>query len=155
MTCTRCGDCVDACPHHIVFPLSSRLGVQVAGTPALDLLDKGCHLCDDWPCVEACKPRALVMPEVDADDGKPNEVNEPDLPLMALARVDMQTCLPYIGPECCACRGVCPVPNAMSWETEQPHINPDLCVGCALCREACILDPKAITIESKYGPPSA
>jgi ferredoxin-type protein NapG len=47
LACTRCGACVTACPHGVIFPLAPRLGITVAGTPALDLLHKGCHLCED------------------------------------------------------------------------------------------------------------
>jgi len=51
LACTRCGECAVACPHGVVFLLPARLGAQVLGTPALDLLTKGCLLCEDWPCV--------------------------------------------------------------------------------------------------------
>jgi ferredoxin len=61
LACTRCGACVTACPHGVIFPLAPRLGISVAGTPALNLLHKGCHLCDGWPCVAACEPGALKM----------------------------------------------------------------------------------------------
>ena len=64
LACTRCGNCIEACPHGVIFPLSARLGGQVAATPALDLLHKGCHLCEDWPCVVACDAGALKRPEV-------------------------------------------------------------------------------------------
>lgn len=57
LACTRCDACIEACPHNVIFPLAARLGADVASTPALDLLKKGCHLCDDWPCVNVCEPR--------------------------------------------------------------------------------------------------
>ncbi len=152
LACTRCGDCIDACPHQVIFPLPARLGVQVAATPALDLVNKGCHLCEDWPCVTACERHALRHFDAEPEDDEPGReaIGEPDLPFIALARVDPQTCLPYSGPECGACRGVCPVPGAMIWEQERPRIDPDPCTGCALCREACIVEPKAIRIQSKF-----
>ena len=44
LACTRCDVCVESCPHDVIFKLSTRLGAQVAGTPALDLLNNACHL---------------------------------------------------------------------------------------------------------------
>ncbi len=143
LACTRCGECTQACPHGVIFPLSVRLGAQVATTPALDLLNHGCHLCAEWPCVSACKPGALKLPE--AKDG---EAVPPSR--LATVAVNTATCLAYLGPECGACASSCPVPGAMIWEQERPRIDPEICTGCGMCREACIVEPKAIEIRSLY-----
>lgn len=140
LACNRCGACVSACPHETVFLLSTRLGTQVAGTPSLDLLNKGCHLCADWPCVAACETGALRLPE--------NKEEDTPLPRMAIASIATSTCIPYLGPECGACATSCPVPCALVWEQARPRVNKDKCVGCGLCREACIVSPKAIHIMS-------
>ncbi|MCH8036193.1 MAG: 4Fe-4S dicluster domain-containing protein [Proteobacteria bacterium] len=141
-TCTRCDKCIAACPYDVLFALAPDLGHRVAGTPAMDLLDRGCHLCADWPCVSACEPNALRRP--DQGEGTP-----PAPAKLALVRIDTHTCLPYSGPECGACAESCPVPGALEWEGGlRPVINEDLCTGCALCREACIVDPKAIKITA-------
>jgi len=141
LSCTRCGECISACPHQVIFPLESRLGAKVVNTPAMDLLNKACHLCEDWPCVTVCEPQSLVFPEVEEDTAIP-------LPILAVAKVDTKTCLPYSGPECGACQGSCPVEGALVWEMERPRINQDICTGCAMCREVCIVEPKAIHITS-------
>lgn len=143
VTCTRCGACVEACAHGAVFPLPARLGARVVGTPALDLLNKACHLCEDWPCVVSCEPGALLRP--DEEEG----VSTP-LPKLATASINTRSCLPYSGPECGACAGSCPVPGAMIWESAKPRIDADLCTGCALCRQSCIMEPKAVDIRSLY-----
>ncbi len=139
--CTRCGACMEACPEQVIFPLAARLGVSVAGTPALDLLNRACALCEGWPCVAACEPGALRLPEVEPDESPP-------LPKLARAHIDPGRCLPYSGPECGACRDVCPVPGAMVWMSERPVIEPGLCVGCAQCRHACVVSPKAVQVGS-------
>jgi ferredoxin-type protein NapG len=146
LACTRCEACIEACPHQVIFPLSAKMGVQEAATPALDLLNKGCHLCQEWPCVDACEAGALLRPE--CSDEEPHAKKE--LPRLARAEIDTQHCLPYSGPECGACKGTCPVTGAMTWPHERPQINTDLCTGCALCREACIVEPKAIMIRSLH-----
>jgi len=138
--CTRCGDCIDACPHKVIFPLKASLGPDVAGTPAMDLTNNACHLCQDWPCVTACEPGVLKLP--------PTESETETLPRLAIARVDTEACLPYLGPECGACAESCPVEGALGWQGDKPVIHPDHCVGCAQCRRACVLDPSAILIQS-------
>jgi ferredoxin-type protein NapG len=136
--CTRCDACIEQCTHGVLFPLRSELGAQVAGTPAMDLLNKGCHLCEDWPCVNACEPKALQFPDT-----------EPLVPpKLAKAWIDTTQCLPYLGPECGVCAASCPVEDALLWEAEKPVINHNNCTGCGLCREACITEPKAIRISS-------
>jgi len=142
LACTRCDACIEACPHGVVFPLSSRLGVKVVGTPALDLPNKACHLCDDWPCVTACEVDALVLPKLDENNEKL------ELPKLATASINTETCFPYSGPECGAC-AICPVPNALTWDQQRPVINAEYCVGCGLCRDACVVDPSAIDIKQK------
>ncbi len=137
LTCTRCDACVSACPHDVIFKLAPRLGADLVGTPALDLLNRACHLCEEWPCVTSCEPKALLLPDTEP----------PPQPKLARAAINTQTCLPYLGPECGACRDSCPVENALLWDNERPVIDSDVCTGCALCREACVNEPKAIDIS--------
>ena len=140
MACTRCSDCFEACSYNVIFPLSARLGAQVVGTPAMDLLNKACQLCADWPCVTACERGALKLPEL-------AENNSLAPPQLAVAWVDIDQCLPYSGPECGACAASCPVPGALIWDMEKPSINSLICTGCAQCRESCIAEPKAIGVK--------
>ena len=164
LACNRCGDCIDACPHAVIFPLPSKLGVKVFATPAMDLKNHGCHMCEDWPCVKACEKDVLKLPasstKNDAEEAPENtgdselaEADEenagPQYPRIATVFINTDSCLPYTGPECGACR-VCPVEGAMIWNMEKPSINMELCTGCALCREACITEPKSIQVQSKY-----
>ncbi len=145
LACTRCGDCVEACPHDVIFNLSAKLGMKFAGTPALDLLNKGCHLCEDWPCVSACEAKALLLPEI-TDEDEDNTVIAP--PKLAKASINEQSCLPFSGPECGACLNGCPVEGALTLDMVRPVINEQLCTGCGLCRESCITEPKSINIAS-------
>ena len=168
LACTRCDACIEACPHQVIFPLPLARGAEVVQTPALDLLNKGCHLCEDWPCVDACEPGALEIKLDEADnigqtdttnindnskdhnlDDKIND-NQPHvaLPVLAKAEINTDRCLPYSGPECGACQGSCPIPDTLVFNSEKPSINQLQCVGCGLCREACIAEPKAINLRS-------
>ena len=134
LACTSCGACITACPHQVLFALPDRYQKPLAGTPSMNLLNRGCHLCDNWPCVDACEPGALTRPGDEA------------APRLARVWIDTTRCLPYQGPECGACADSCPVPQALNWQDQKPVIDADLCTGCAQCREACFLDPKAIRV---------
>jgi ferredoxin-type protein NapG len=132
-TCTRCDDCIEACSYGVLFKLSKGNAWGEEGTPAMDLLNKGCHLCDGWPCVKACEPGTLIMSD--------------EAPKLALVQIDPDHCLPYAGPECGACAHSCPVPGALEWQGgTKPVIEQSKCTGCALCREACITEPKSVLI---------
>ena len=142
LACTRCDKCIEACPHDVLFKLPARWGIKAAGTPAMDLRARGCHMCEDWPCVAVCKPEALKLPDGDGE-------TPPAPPKLALVTIDTKTCLPYLGPECGACAHACPIPDALEWEDGlRPVINEDVCTGCALCREACIADPEAVDVSA-------
>ncbi len=136
--CTRCDACIEACPHDVLFRLPEKMGRHAAGTPAMDLPAHGCHMCDGWPCAAACEADVLQNPDP-ADPPEPVK--------LATLRIDEGSCLPYSGPECGACASACPVPGALAWEDGvRPVIEQASCTGCALCREACITEPKAIRV---------
>ncbi len=142
LACTRCDKCIEACGYDVLFKLPAHHGLQAGGTPAMDLLNRGCHMCQDWPCVKACEPGALKLPALDRDaPGPPAK--------LARVGIDARVCLPYLGPECGACRDSCPIPGVLEWQGGiKPVIDEDSCTGCGLCREACITDPKAIEISA-------
>lgn len=145
--CTRCDRCIEACPHQVLYRLPDRLGLKVRGTPAMALLQHGCRLCADWPCVAACEPGVLSLPVPPPTDGE-DPPPPPPPPRLAAASLDAALCLAYAGPECGACAGHCPIPGALAWTGTRPTIVAELCLGCGLCREACIVQPKAIGITS-------
>jgi ferredoxin-type protein NapG len=141
LTCTRCDECITACPYQVLVRLPEDPSALDRGTPVMALGLGACHLCDGWPCVAACEPKALVLPEMPA----------PIPPAMAAVRIDPALCLPFSGPECGACRGSCPVPGALVWDGIRPVLT-DACIGCGLCRVACIAGPKAITLSPLEAP---
>jgi len=111
-------------------------------------LSPRCHLSIGGAPRSTGSGDALKLDEIE-DDTTPGggEAGVQPLPQLARMRIDTQRCLPYLGPECGACADSCPVEGAMSWSSEKPFIDEQLCTGCALCREACVLEPGAIEIE--------
>ncbi len=175
LNCSRCGDCIEACPHQVIFSLPIQRGASVAGTPAMDIPNNACQLCTDWPCVTSCKDKALsfsvnqIMAQdnaeekivdetkvtieqteeniVETDQTEPVEMPQAkDCPPMASAHINESLCMPYSGPECGACMGSCPIPNTLVWHNEKPSIILENCIGCGLCVQTCITSPKAINI---------
>ena len=140
INCTRCDKCIAACGYAVLFKLSGEPSHPAAATPAMDLLNRGCHMCADWPCVAACETDALKLPQ--GDGGAPPRPGK-----FAVAEIDAAQCLPYLGPECGACADFCPLEGALQWRRGgRPVINSDICSGCGRCREACITEPKAVKI---------
>lgn len=133
--CTACGDCVVACPKNAVHTLAAHVRPG-AGTPVMVPDARACHMCEGFPCAGACTTGALHVPEA------------PTWKLGTVA-IDPTRCLPYLGPECGACAGLCP-PGAEDALTlvarTRPKIDPARCVGCGLCIEACPTRPAALTL---------
>ena len=47
VNCTRCDKCIAACDFIDLFKLPGDQPHAAAGTPAMDLLNRGCHMCAD------------------------------------------------------------------------------------------------------------
>jgi ferredoxin-type protein NapF len=133
--CTRCDDCLRACPHGALRKAGPDYG-GAAGTPMLVPEEVPCLLCDGLPCVAACAAGALRPPA-------PGPVR------VGIARVDARTC--YLAREqpsdYCAVR--CPTsPRAVRLPVPgaAPRIDAAVCTGCGFCAEIC--PAEAIRIEA-------
>jgi len=69
------------------------------------------------------------------------------LPKLSIVSINPTNCLPYFGPECGACAKSCQISGALFWDSSKPRINLTICIGWALCRDACIVEPKAIEVK--------
>ena len=136
--CTACMDCIEACPHNAIHTLAKHVSPG-AGTPVMVLDARACHMCEGFPCAAACPEQALLVP------------SEPVV-RYGTVRVDPGRCLPFLGPECGACAGLCPTgaEGALRLQRGRPMIDDEACVGCGLCVEACVVRPSAI--ELRAGP---
>ena len=56
--CVKCGQCVQVCPYHSINLLDIEDGYS-SGSAHIDAKERGCYLCDLFPCVLACPSGAL------------------------------------------------------------------------------------------------
>lgn len=115
--CSRCGDCVRACPQQL---LSAGRG----GYPELSFANAECTFCGD--CARACAPAAL-------DARLPR-------PWTLVASIG-DTCLTRRGVECRACADPCEV-RAIRFRLRvggpaHPELDPADCNGCGACYGSC------------------
>lgn len=124
--CTRCGDCVKACPTHVISS-------QDAGYPAMNFSAGECTFCGE--CVTACKSGALKRIE-----GKPA--------WNAQATIGEQ-CLAQKKIECRVCADQCEA-GAIRFALKlggiaTPVFDSARCTGCGACVSPC--PATAITVE--------
>ena len=132
--CTKCGDCVSACPHAAIFTLTDGID---AGTPVMLPEQRPCRMCDGFPCATACGKGALKTPKES---------------FVRLGRVRLleDRCIAFAGPECGACVGICPTGvDAVRLCGSVPVVDREQCLGCGLCIEACPTRPPAIEMLSR------
>ncbi|MCB1172223.1 MAG: 4Fe-4S binding protein [Leptospiraceae bacterium] len=141
-SCTNCGDCITACPYGSIFRTESSYG------PVLQTAQIACHLCVDYPCVQACKDGALLA------------FPEDEWPVLGQAHVIAANCVNTAANHhqrrhssagkpvtCRECQQVCPVPGAVHHPRGQlPQITAD-CIGCGQCVAVCPAFVPAIEIQ--------
>lgn len=125
--CTRCGDCIEACPQKI-------LKTGDGGFPTVDFSAGECTFCAE--CVSACKPRALHR--------------EPDRRPWSLKAMIGNGCLAPQGVECRVCGEICPE-SAIRFRPRpggvaKPWFEADRCTGCGACFAPCPV--RAIRLEN-------
>lgn len=115
--CTTCGECIAACPEHIIVKGS-------AGYPEVDFRQGECTFCSR--CIEICAEDALV-----------HEVQPPWQLVIQLT----DSCLAKRQVVCQTCGDTCeaeairflPLPGLVAI----PVIDQDVCTGCGACIAAC------------------
>lgn len=137
--CTKCGECIDACPHDAIVKASNQFR-EAAGTPTILADHAACMMCRDFPCIAACEPNVLtsLVP-----------------PTMGTAKVTEHLCLAHHGTTCTVCSERCPVDNAITVVDGKPTVNESNCTGCGVCRYVCPAPENAILLMPAFLRPNA
>ncbi|WP_159446534.1 MULTISPECIES: 4Fe-4S binding protein [unclassified Carboxydocella] len=134
LACTRCGQCVNACPRGCLRQLGPEAGTAV-GTPILAFIaGKACNLCGQ--CAASCQNGALASNQV----GK-----------TLIARLDAERCLAWQGAMCRVCYESCPKLGKalILTDFQYPTVIQEECDGCGCCQLACIQSDPAIAIRRR------
>lgn len=125
--CTRCDDCLVACPRESIRKAGHELGELVEGTPVILPDAQPCWLCADLPCISACQVAAL------------RPLESPAAARIGRISIDEERCYAFQGSICDVCAERCPVrpkPIRVPWGAG-PEVDPDACTGCAVCAWLC------------------
>ena len=132
--CTRCGECVSACPVHAIKVLGPEAGLA-SGTPVLYPESHACVMCVEMPCAAVCPTDALTVPPDKWRGVK-----------MATVTIDEARCLAWHDTECGVCAQVCPAGyQALHLDEMGRPVLGDACTGCGTCVIACVTTPKSIS----------
>ena len=131
--CTRCGECVRACPAGAIIPLDGPAGLAT-GTPVLEPAVNACVMCPDMPCAAACPTDALMVPA-----GGWREVRLADV------AIDTERCIAWRDVSCGICARACPVgEQAIRLDERGRPAIAGGCTGCGICMSACVTTPSSI-----------
>jgi ferredoxin-type protein NapF len=133
--CIRCGNCVRACPSHIIEYDTGKSGVAGLLTPVLHFQSNYCRE-DCVRCMEICPSGAL----------KRHVLAEKQQIRIGFPHVDMQVCLLSEDQECAICRNACPYEAITLVFSESDYIlSPVIdfakCSGCGACAVVCPTKP--------------
>jgi ferredoxin len=145
--CTRCNQCVRACPTGAIQPAVFEAGLEGFATPVLaprlGYCDYSCNACG-----QICPTQAI--PPLDLEVKRQQIIGK--------ATIDQSRCFAWSGQQpCVVCEEMCPIPDkAIRLEERQiwspdgelitmqlPHVIQALCIGCGLCEYKCPVSGEA------------
>ena len=164
--CIRCGQCMKACPTNAIQPALFDAGVEGLWTPMLVMRVGFCEY-NCVQCSQVCPTGAIWKMTEDQKIGKaarPGSNGEPKPVKIGTAFFNRGRCLPWaMDTPCIVCEEFCPVSPKAIWVIEEqmtkhdgnvvsvklPRIDPERCVGCGACENACpVHDRAAIHVTS-------
>lgn len=151
--CIRCGECMKVCPANAIQPAFLEGGVTGLWTPVLKMklgyCEYECNLCS-----QVCPTQAIQLMPLE----RKQQIR------IGTAFFDRNRCLPWASARTCiVCEEHCPTPKKAIWFQEvdvvtpdgtltrvkQPHVNPELCIGCGVCENKCpISDQRGVYVTS-------
>lgn len=153
--CVKCGECMKVCVTNGLQPAFMEAGIEGIWSPVL------------IPRIGYCEYRCTLCGQVCPTGAiKKLKPAEREKIKIGLAMIDKGRCLPYAhATPCLVCQEVCPVPQKAIWLEKaevmsrngstmilnQPHVDPELCIGCGICEAKCPLLGRAAIYVSSIG----
>ena len=153
--CIRCGECMKVCPTNAIHPAALEAGLEGMWSPVMKMTIGYCEY-ECTLCTEVCPTGAI----------RPLTVAEKQKIKIGLAYIDRNRCLPYAcARTCIVCEEHCPTPKKAIWFEEaqvttdtgekvtvkQPHVNLELCIGCGICTNKCVIKGQPAILVSSVG----
>jgi ferredoxin-type protein NapF len=153
--CIRCGECMKVCPTNAIQATLFEAGLAGMWSPVLKMKMGYCEY-ECTLCTQVCPSDAI----------RDLTVEEKQKVKIGLAYFDKNRCLPYaLARNCIVCEEHCPTPKKAIWFEEvevlnirgekvrvkQPHVDPDLCIGCGICETKCPVADRAAVIVTSVG----
>ena len=118
--CDQCGECVAACPSHLIEAANN-------GLPRINFLKGDCDFCT--ACARTCGTGALALHD------------DPQQPVWSLAASIETECIAYRGVVCRTCGEHCEV-GAIKFVPVvgrglMPRVEVERCTGCGACVSVC------------------
>jgi ferredoxin len=145
--CTRCNQCLRACPTSVLQPAVGEAGLEGFASPVLvprlGYCDYSCNACGQVCPTQAIPPLSLA---------------EKRQQVIGLAYITESRCIPWSDHKpCVVCEEMCPLPQkAIRLEAKEvwgpdnasvtvqlPHVLRDLCIGCGICEYKCPVSGEA------------
>lgn len=139
--CTRCNECIRACPTSGLQPAVLDAGLEGVGSPVLlprlGYCDYSCNACGQVCPVQAIPPLSL---------------DEKRVQVIGKAYINESRCIAWSDHKpCIVCEEMCPLPEkAIQLEEREvwgpdnvpvsiqlPHVLRDSCIGCGICEYKC------------------
>ena len=131
-TCSRCGNCVKACPAQCIK--IDEMCVQGYGAPYIDPDVMSCVVCDGLVCMRDCPSGALAPTALGLID-------------MGTAFWNEEMCVRTTGDDCRICIEKCPIGTiAIELFDGRVRVNEEGCIGCGVCQNCCPTQPKSIVV---------
>ncbi len=156
--CARCGNCMTACPFHLIHPDFGETGIDGLFSPVIHL--RGASGCpDDMSdyCSQECAKCTQVCP---TGALKPLSLLQKHAVAIGLAEIDRTKCIAWKSAklpkgdaersDCAVCDEYCPY-KAVALESHNgvncPVVRVDKCRGCGACEAGCPGEGLAIRVR--------
>lgn len=143
-TCSKCGDCVKACPAQCIRLEDDKAG----GLPHIVARESPCVVCTDLSCMKVCPTGALQMVEGRAFIQMGYAITDHSRCLRGegYAVYDDETSL--MGEDCRLCVTQCPMgEEALGIDGHGVVEVRHGCIGCGVCEQVCPTESPSIWVE--------